>query len=270
MKNRISLAKTTEGRTDLPPKSGVADFTHKMADLLFPVIEGGGCTPLNESELRAQLINLLKPLKGRLPGNAVLIARQFFNDLPVIKNKLENDAAFIASNDPAATGIDEVIMTYPGLYAILVYRMANVLAIANVPLIPRVMTEYAHSLTGIDIHPKAVIGSPFFIDHGTGIVIGETAIIGNRVKLYQGVTIGALSVNKNMTATKRHPTIEDDVIIYAGSAILGGNTIVGHNSIIGGNVWLTESVPPYSMVYHHNKVTVRDRGNNDSKSHNKF
>ena len=122
------------------------------------------------------------------------------------------------------------------------------------------MTEYAHSVTGIDINPKASIGSEFFIDHGTGIVIGETAVIGNRVKLYQGVTIGALSVNKNMAETKRHPTIEDDVIIYAGSTILGGTTIIGHDSIIGGNVWLTESVPPFSLVYHKSQITIRDRG----------
>jgi serine O-acetyltransferase len=169
------------------------------------------------------------------------------------------DAALIADNDPAATGMDEVIMTYPGFYAILVYRLAHKLALSGVPLLPRVMTEYAHSLTGIDIHPKATIDSPFFIDHGTGIVIGETAIIGKNVKIYQGVTIGALSVSKEMASSKRHPTIEDNVIIYAGGTILGGNTIIGHDSIIGGNVWLTESVEPYSLVYHQNKVTVRGR-----------
>jgi len=263
MKNRIFLTKMTEGRADLPSKSGIADFTRKMANLLFPVIEGGGCRPVRENKLRYQLTDLLKPLKGRLPGNPEIISGRFFNDLPVIKNMLENDAAFIASNDPAATGIDEVIMTYPGFFAILVYRLSHSLTRADVPLIPRVMTEYAHSLTGIDIHPKATIGSPFFIDHGTGIVIGETAVIGERVKLYQGVTIGALSVSKSMASTKRHPTIENDVIIYSGSSILGGQTIVGHDSIIGGNVWLTESVPAYSVVYHQNKVTVRDRGNKE-------
>jgi serine O-acetyltransferase len=121
------------------------------------------------------------------------------------------------------------------------------------------MTEHAHSITGIDIHPKAKIGSEFFIDHGTGIVIGETAVVGKRVKLYQGVTLGALSVNKTMAATKRHPTIEDDVIIYAGSTILGGDTIIGHDSVIGGNVWLTESVPPFSLVYHQPQTTVKNR-----------
>ena len=268
IKKMILLTNKAVKRTDLPPKSGVADFTRKIGDYLFPVIEGGGYRSIMENEIRDKLINLLKPLKGRLPGKPELIADQFYNELSVVKNKLENDASFIASNDPAATGIDEVIMSYPGFYAILIYRLAHVLADENIPLIPRVMTEYAHSLTGIDIHPKADIDSPFFIDHGTGIVIGETAVIGKRVKLYQGVTLGALSVSKNMASTKRHPTIENDVIIYAGSAILGGDTIIGHDCIIGGNVWLTESVPPYSMVYNQNKMTVRERSDNKSETTN--
>lgn len=256
-------------RTDLPPKSGVADFTNGIADLLFPVIEGGGGRLMQGSKLRTQLVTLLKPMKVRLPASPRKIAQIFFSVLPEIKNRLTEDALFIASNDPAATDVDEVIMTYPGFFAILVYRVANSLAGQKVPLIPRMMTEYAHSLTGIDIHPKASIESPFFIDHGTGIVIGETSIIGKRVKLYQGVTIGALSVAKSMASTKRHPTIEDDVIIYAGSAILGGGTIIGHDSIIGGNVWLTESVSPYSLVYHENKVTVRKRTDRGADIKNK-
>lgn len=249
-------------RTDLPPKTGVADFTRVIADLLFPVIEGGGGRLMHGSKLRVRLTALLKPLKARLSDSPERLAEKFFTDLREIKNKLKEDAVFIASNDPAATEVDEVIMTYPGFYAILVYRVANCLAGYNVPLIPRVMTEYAHSQTGIDIHPKASVDSPFFIDHGTGIVIGETAVIGKRVKLYQGVTIGALSVGKSMAFTKRHPTIENDVIIYAGSTILGGETVIGHDSIIGGNVWLTESVSPYSLVYHENKVSVRKRADN--------
>jgi serine O-acetyltransferase len=179
---------------------------------------------------------------------------------------LYRDAKYISESDPAATGVDEVIMAYPGFYAIAVQRLAHQLFIQGVPLIPRVMTEYAHSKTGIDIHPGAEIGSEFSIDHGTGVVIGETAVIGNRVKLYQGVTIGALSVSKELASTKRHPTIEDNVIIYAGSTILGGNTVIGHDSIIGGNVWLTSSVPPYSLVYHESKITVRDR--NDRQNTN--
>ena len=256
-------------RKDLPPKTGVADFTRGIADMLFPVIEGGGGRIMQGSKLRSRLVTLLKPLKERLPVSPGIIAEKFFSTLPGIKKELEEDASFIASNDPAASDVDEVIMTYPGFYAILVYRIANSLAGEKVPLIPRMMTEYAHSLTGIDIHPKASIESPFFIDHGTGIVIGETSIIGKRVKLYQGVTIGALSVAKSMASTKRHPTIENDVIIYAGSTILGGETIIGHNSIIGGNVWLTESVSPFSLVYHENKVTVRKRTDEEADTKNR-
>jgi serine O-acetyltransferase len=249
----------------LPSKKGIASFTKKLTVTLFPVTGGGICYLVSGRSLRNRLLLLLRPMRERFPDRPKAIVEGFFNALPAIKKQLEDDAASIAGNDPAATGIDEVIMTYPGFYAILVYRLANKLATSGVPLIPRVMTEYAHSITGIDIHPKATIGSPFFIDHGTGIVIGETAIIGKKVKLYQGVTIGALSVSKNMASTKRHPTIEDDVIIYAGSTILGGDTIVGHDSIIGGNVWLTESVPPYSLVYHQNVMTVRERGNDYQK-----
>jgi serine O-acetyltransferase len=261
MVNVISLISGKMVRNDYPSKAGVADFSGKMAACLFPVIEGGGSRPCSGRSLRKMLIGLLDPLRSRLPGKPADIADSFFEKVPSIKKQLEEDAAFLQLNDPAATEIDEVIMAYPGFFAILVYRMAHCLAGLRVPVIPRVMTEHAHSVTGIDIHPGATIGSEFFIDHGTGVVIGETAIIGNRVKLYQGVTIGALSVNKGMAATKRHPTIEDDVIIYAGSTILGGETIVGHDSVIGGNVWLTESVPPFSLVYHQPQTAVRDRGN---------
>jgi serine O-acetyltransferase len=246
-------------RCDFPSKIDVGEFSQKMAISLFPIIEGGECNPVDVLKLRNQLIRILKPLKRRLSDKPEVIADAFFKNLQSIKNKLDGDAEFIAANDPAATEKDEVIMAYPGFFAILIYRLAHCLAGLNVPIVPRVMTEYAHSLTGIDIHPKAEIGSEFFIDHGTGIVIGETAVIGNRVKFYQGVTIGALSVNKSMASTKRHPTIEDDVIIYAGTTILGGNTIIGHDSVIGGNVWLTESVPPFSFVYHQKKTTIRGR-----------
>ena len=138
-------------------------------------------------------------------------------------------------------------------------RIANYFAKLQVPLFPRMITEYAHRVTGIDIHPSAEIGSPFAIDHGTGIVIGETANIGNYVKLYQGVTLGALSVDKSKASKKRHPTIEDNVVLYAGCTILGGNTVVGRNSIIGGNVWLTESIAPFSVVYHKSEIIVRNQ-----------
>lgn len=255
----LNLFSRKFSRADFPSKAGVAEFTQNMAVYLFPIIEGGGYQSVRMGKLWNQFLMLLGPIVRKLPEKPDVIASSFFNEIPAIKSKLEEDADFITRNDPASTGADEVIMAYPGFFAILVYRLAHCVSGLGVPIIPRVMTEYAHSGTGIDIHPKATIGSQFFIDHGTGIVIGETAVIGNRVKLYQGVTIGALSVNKAMAATKRHPTIEDNVIIYSGSTILGGETTIGHDSIIGGNVWLTESVPPYSLVYHQNKTTVRDR-----------
>ena len=169
------------------------------------------------------------------------------------------DAEFFLQSDPAAEGVEEVIIAYPGFYAITVYRLAHQLTLLNVPIIPRVITEYAHNKTGIDIHPGASIGNPFFIDHGTGIVIGQTSVIGHKVKIYQGVTLGALAVRKEQQGAKRHPTIEDNVVIYAGSCILGGETVIGHDSIIGGNVWLTTSVAPLSMVYHKSEVHIRDK-----------
>lgn len=188
-------------------------------------------------------------------------ASRFFKSIPEINNKLWEDAEFIYKGDPAAEDVDEVILSYPGFFAIAVYRLAHEMYRIKIPKIPRIMTEYAHQLTGIDIHPGAEIGTPFFIDHGTGIVIGETSKIGNRVKLYQGVTLGALSVDKKLTNVKRHPTIENDVVIYAQAVILGGDTVIGHNATIGGNVWLTQSVPAYSVVYHKSEVKVRDNGN---------
>ncbi|MFD2144654.1 serine O-acetyltransferase [Mucilaginibacter antarcticus] len=149
-----------------------------------------------------------------------------------------------------------MIRTYPGFFAISCYRLAHSLYKHEVPLLPRILTEYAHSKTGIDIHPAAEIGEYFYIDHGTGLVIGETTVIGKHVKLYQGVTLGALSVDKSMADTKRHPTVEDNVVIYSGATILGGETVVGYDSIIGGNVWLTKSVEPHSRVYHAPTVKV--------------
>jgi len=154
--------------------------------------------------------------------------------------------------DPAAKSHDEIIFCYPGIFAITVYRIAHVLFRLKVPLMPRIMTEYAHGETGIDIHPGAQIGERFVIDHGTGVVIGETTVIGNGVRLYQGVTLGALSLSKSITEEiryqKRHPTIEDDCIIYSGATILGGDTVIGKGAVIGGNVWITESVPPATKV----------------------
>jgi serine O-acetyltransferase len=177
----------------------------------------------------------------------------FLNDIPSLQALLAKDIVAAYEGDPASKYFDEIIFSYPGLFALTVYRIAHQLHEQGVPLIPRIMTEYAHSVTGIDIHPGVHIGESFFIDHGTGVVIGETAVIGNRVRVYQGVTLGALSLRKDeverLRSKKRHPTIEDDVIIYANATILGGDTVIGARSTIGGNVWLTDSVPPDTNVF---------------------
>ncbi len=170
-------------------------------------------------------------------------------EIPEIRRKVSLDAKAALEGDPAARTFEEVILSYPGLEAVVVHRIAHFLHEKGIPIIPRIMSEYVHGKTGIDIHPGATIGESFFIDHGTGVVIGETCVIGDNVKVYQGVTLGALSVSKSFADKKRHPTIEDNVTIYAGATILGGKTVIGRGSIIGGNTWITESVPPESTVY---------------------
>jgi serine O-acetyltransferase len=180
-------------------------------------------------------------------------ATAFLAELPRLREVLATDVQAALNGDPAVTCRDEIIFSYPSIYAVMVYRLAHEFFKMRVPLLPRIMTEHAHHRTGIDIHPGTRIGSSFFIDHGTGVVIGGTAIIGNNVKLYQGVTLGAFSFDKDASGdlvrdTKRHPTIEDDVVIYAGATILGGETIIGRGSVVGGNVWLTHSVPPGTRV----------------------
>lgn len=182
----------------------------------------------------------------------------FCQQLPHVLEKLSSDAKTIHENDPAANSLEEVYLAYPGFYAIAIYRLSHELNKFGLPLVPRLMTECAHRLTGVDINPGAVIGVPFFIDHATGVVIGETTIIKNNVKIYQGVTLGALSVDKKLRNVKRHPTIEDNVTIYANATILGGDTVIGANSIIGGNVWLTSSVPENSMVSHTPKINIKN------------
>ena len=181
------------------------------------------------------------------------ITIEFLRGLPELRKLLAKDIRAAYDGDPAAKSYDEIIFSYPGVWAIMAYRIANRLKSSEVPLIPRIITEFAHSRTGIDIHPGATIGESFFIDHGTGVVIGETSSIGNRVRIYQGVTLGALSLSKEechlLRNKKRHPTIEDDAIIYANATILGGDTVVGARSVIGGNVWLTNSVPPDTEVF---------------------
>jgi serine O-acetyltransferase len=184
-------------------------------------------------------------------GQASAIA--FMQQTPGLRTQLGKDVRAAYQGDPAAKGYDEIIFSYPGLFAITVYRIAHEIYELGIPLIPRIMTEHAHSVTGIDIHPGARIGESLFIDHGTGVVIGETTVIGNRVRIYQGVTLGALSVPREevegLRTRKRHPTIEDDVVVYSGATILGGETVIGARSVIGGNVWITESVPPDTLVY---------------------
>ena len=170
------------------------------------------------------------------------------DELPAIRRLLQLDVQALYKGDPAAKSDEEVIVSYPGLEAITTHRLAHFLYKNGVPVIPRIMSEHVHGKTGIDIHPGATIGESFFIDHGTGIVIGETTVIGNNVKIYQGVTLGALSVKKELMDTKRHPTVEDDVTIYANATILGGKTVIGKGSIIGGNTWITHSIPPYSTI----------------------
>ena len=184
-------------------------------------------------------------------------ARDFMSQLPRVYELLGLDAEAIMAGDPAAKSVDEVILCYPGFFAIAAYRFAHLLHKLNVPLFPRTITEYAHRETGIDIHPGADIGESFCIDHGTGIVIGETSVIQNNVRIYQGVTLGGLVITKGHANKKRHPTIEDSVVIYANATILGGKTIVGKGSVIGGSVWITESVAPGSMVYQEADTKVR-------------
>jgi len=183
-----------------------------------------------------------------LCAEAELLSERLLEYLPQLRSQLILDAQAALAGDPAASNIEEVILTYPGFEAITTHRFAHLLYNEGVPYLPRALSEYAHARTGIDIHPGARIGASFFIDHGTGVVIGETTEIGDRVKIYQGVTLGALSVKRSLCGHKRHPTIEDDVIIYAGATVLGGGTVVGVGSVIGGNVWIVNSIPPQSTV----------------------
>jgi serine O-acetyltransferase len=241
----------------IPDKKDVEKTIKSVYRLMFPATNSYSETDIENNSNTAEYL-LLRILSG-LTDEKDEVSRIFFKNIERIKKTLLKDAAFILESDPAATQLIEVIAIYPGFLAIFCYRIANALAKLNVPLLPRMITEYSHKVTGIDIHPMATIGCPVAIDHGTGIVIGETAIIGNNVKLYQGVTLGALSVDKSKASKKRHPTIEDNVILYAGCTILGGDTVVGRNSIIGGNVWLTESIAPFSVVYHKSEIIVRNQ-----------
>lgn len=231
-----------------------------ITELLFPILSKDDELNIPEKfdSICLQTTSILKSINYS-DEKAEVICTQFIDGFEDIYVQLLKDAKAIYEGDPAAESIEEVIISYPGFYAICVYRIANGLYKLDIPILPRLFSEYAHKKTGIDIHPGAKIGKSFCIDHGTGIVIGETATIGDNVKIYQGVTLGALSVAKDKAGKKRHPNIENDVTIYAGSTILGGKTTIGHSSIIGGNAWLTNSVEPYSMVLNKSEVYVKNK-----------
>lgn len=254
-------------RKEVPSMTKAHQFIDNLIYFIFPFkIDKRYTLPLielNLAQLQLDFKDLLEPIEGLLERPARELCTDFFEELPTIYDNLIKDAQLFVDFDPAARSRESVILYYPGFYAISVYRISHKLFRLKIPYLPRMICEYAHSKTGIDIHPGAVIGEHFFIDHGTGIVIGETTIIGNNVKIYQGVTLGAASVDKSMQGKKRHPTLEDNVIVYSGSTILGGDTVIGHDTVIGGNVWLTKSVPPYSLVYHESKVVIRDKNFTD-------
>lgn len=259
---RELFSKRGKASPNVPFRSEVEQFGERILSVLFPHF----CEERfpNEEALQREVLSLVA-----LVGEAVSrqgdessekareICEKLIQTLPALHDALLVDAQFIRDGDPAARSVDEVVAAYPGFQAIALYRVAHFFWQHQLSIFARAVTEYAHGLTGIDIHPGAVIGSPFFIDHGTGIVVGESTVVGNQVKIYQGVTLGALSVEKSLAETKRHPTIEDSVVIYANATILGGETVIGRESIIGGNVWLTESVPPRSRVYHKGELIIR-------------
>jgi serine O-acetyltransferase len=256
----------------IPSKLSVVEIIDKVREVLFPgYFSREKLDPVNLKYYLGQTVSVIFDMiseqvslsirhdcfryeqpcsECRDRGHEVALA--LLEDIPNIRRLLATDIQASYEGDPAAKSTDEIIFSYPGIFALTVYRVAHRLYEVGVPLLPRVMTEYAHGQTGIDIHPGARIGESFCIDHGTGVVIGETTEIGRRVRIYQGVTLGALSLPKDAgdkyRGKKRHPTIEDDVIIYSGATILGGDTVIGARSVIGGNVWITQSVPPDTKV----------------------
>lgn len=244
-----------------PDKTRAEQFINGLFDFLFSAYKNkfSSVTALAEDYAEKEK-DLTRLLSDFLKDDAAAKehSRSFFKALPAVYESLLSDAEAVLQFDPAAHSIEEVFVAYPGFYAIALYRFAHQLHVQGIRILPRLLSEYGHSKTGIDIHPGAQIGRAFFIDHGTGIVIGETAVIGNDVKIYQGVTLGALTVAKATAGIKRHPSIGNDVVIYSGATILGGDTVIGSHSVIGGNVWLTTGVPPHSVVYHKSEVRVRD------------
>jgi serine O-acetyltransferase len=249
---------------EVPSSKTVSAWAEGLMEILFPEVSEqrlGSISEINEAleDLKEGLVTMLQKTKACKQGDCTKNATTFFTALPNIYNDLLLDITAFVDGDPAANSSFEVVRAYPGFYALFIHRIAHQLHQLQIPLIPRILAEYAHSKSGVDIHPAASIGKSFFIDHGTGVVIGETTVIGDHVKIYQGVTLGAISIDKKMTGIKRHPTVENNVVIYSGATILGGDTVIGAGCIIGGNVWLTKSVPAGTRVYHNadNKYVER-------------
>ena len=248
-------------KPQVPANDVIAGWATRLIHTMYPELSERTYSDVAElgfalETLQRELVRIMDATKACSDCDHEAVSNAFFNRLPEIFRLLNTDVEAIHRGDPAARTHFEIIRAYPGFFALSFYRISHVLHLLEVPLLPRILTEYAHGRTGIDIHPAAEIGEYFMIDHGTGVVIGETTVIGRDVKMYQGVTLGALSVSKSMALQKRHPTIENGVVIYSGATILGGETIIGEGSVIGGNVWLTQSVPPGSLVYHNPEVTV--------------
>jgi serine O-acetyltransferase len=239
----------------MPSVHGTQSWVHEMYRCLFPIKTWSSDLPSHLwHNLENQLLQLLD-----YEGGAAEKQKLFFEQMHVVYQKLKIDLVAFLASDPAAQSETEVIASYPGFFAIAIHRIAHLLHEVDAKLVARICAEYAHSKTGIDIHPGAQIGDAFFIDHGTGVVIGETCHVGDHVKVYQGVTLGALHVDKSMASKKRHPTIGDHVIIYANATILGGETVIGHHSVLGGNTWVTKSLEPWSLVQHTSEVRIRIR-----------
>jgi len=264
MKSFVSkLYKAHQDCSECPSPKVIQQFFEGVLGLLFPEYNVEKINDKSQIEaslilLRGNFSSILERNPQLYRGDGSKIADTFFANLEHIFDWIHQDVDAMFAGDPAAKSRTEILRSYPGFYAIAAYRIAHSLHGLGVSLIPRMITEFAHSRTGIDIHPGATIGQYFCIDHGTGVVIGETTIIGNHVKIYQGVTLGALSVDKADADNKRHPTIEDGVVIYSGATILGGNTIIGKGSVIGGNVWLTKSVAARSKVYYQTQMYHAD------------
>lgn len=238
-------------------KKKMEDVAERLYHLMFPISSQLNIK-LIHNELRSIadiLLCTIAQLTSEKEANSIV--ETFFEELPAIQRRLAKDANCYLANDPAAKTIEEVVLTYPGFFALSIHRVSHMFHELGVPLIPRLFSEYVHAKVGIDIHPGAKIGKNLFLDHATGIVIGETTVVGNEVKIYQGVTLGALYLEKKLSSIKRHPTVEDNVVIYAGATILGGNTVIGHHSTIGGGAWVTRSVNPYSLVYNQVDVKVK-------------